>query len=178
LLREIFDMDRLAGLATVPSWFVVLADCDSARSLAPVLRDQATQQISHPSGRPWLLGCWADGTVTTGQAGQTKIALIGQHIGPIRCHGRVTNLGVEDPPDTGDGPLHSDPPGHRGDQVRAAHQRCCQPIQVGNCPDPTGGLGQLVGRDGVLADQGDLGLSCPTGGHRAVGPAPKQPRAT
>jgi asparagine synthase (glutamine-hydrolysing) len=77
LLREIYYMDRLA---TVPSWFVVLADCDSARPLAHGLRDQATQQISHPSGRPWLLGCWADGMVTSGQAGQTKIALIGQHI--------------------------------------------------------------------------------------------------
>ena len=72
-------MVRLAGFVAVPSWFVVLADCDSARPLAPALRDQATHQISHPSGRPWLLGCWADGTVTTGQAGQTKIALIGQH---------------------------------------------------------------------------------------------------
>jgi asparagine synthase (glutamine-hydrolysing) len=72
-------MIRFAALAAVPSWFVVLADCDSARPLAPALRDQATHQISHPSGRPWLLGCWTDGTVTTGQAGQTKIALIGQH---------------------------------------------------------------------------------------------------
>jgi hypothetical protein len=40
--------------------------------------------------------------------------------------------------------------------VRAANQQCRQPIKVGNCPDPTGGLGQLVSRDGVLADQGDL----------------------
>jgi asparagine synthase (glutamine-hydrolysing) len=72
-------MVGLAGLASVPSWFVVLADCDSARPIPPALSGQATRQISHPSGRPWLLGCWADGTVTTAQAGRTKVALIGQH---------------------------------------------------------------------------------------------------
>jgi asparagine synthase (glutamine-hydrolysing) len=72
-------MVRLSDLATVPSWFAVLADCDSAPPIASPLRDQATQQISHPSGRPWLLGRWADGTMTTAQAGHTRIALIGQH---------------------------------------------------------------------------------------------------
>jgi asparagine synthase (glutamine-hydrolysing) len=70
---------KLAGLASVPSWFVVLADCDLARPIPPMLSGQAKQQISHPSGRPWLLGCWADGTVTTAQAGHTKVVLIGQH---------------------------------------------------------------------------------------------------
>jgi asparagine synthase (glutamine-hydrolysing) len=43
------------------------------------LRDHATRQISHPSGRPWLLGCWADGAVTAAGAGRTKLAVIGQH---------------------------------------------------------------------------------------------------
>jgi asparagine synthase (glutamine-hydrolysing) len=72
-------MIRLAGLATLPSWFAVLADCDSARPIASALRDHATHEITHPSGRPWLLGSWADDAVTTAQAGHTKIALIGQH---------------------------------------------------------------------------------------------------
>jgi len=43
------------------------------------LRHHATQVINHPSGRPWLLGRWADGTMTIGQAGRTSIALIGHH---------------------------------------------------------------------------------------------------
>ena len=58
-------MVRFADLATVPSWFAVLAYCDSARPIGLALRYHATHQVSHPSGRPWLLGRWADGTVTT-----------------------------------------------------------------------------------------------------------------
>src|SRR4029453_10486992 len=79
-------MIRLSGLAPVPSWFVVLADCESARPIADALRHQATQAISHPPGRPWLVGWWAPGTVInaqagqiSAQAGQTRIAVIGQH---------------------------------------------------------------------------------------------------
>jgi asparagine synthase (glutamine-hydrolysing) len=69
-----------ANFSALPYWFVVLADCDSAHAIAATLRDHATmQEINHPSGRPWLLGRWAEGTVTTGRAGRTRIALIGQH---------------------------------------------------------------------------------------------------
>jgi asparagine synthase (glutamine-hydrolysing) len=63
----------------LPSWFVVLADCESARPVGHALREQATQEIRHPSGRPWLLGRWAAGTATIGQAGPTRIAVLGQH---------------------------------------------------------------------------------------------------
>ncbi len=72
-------MIRLADFGAVPFWFVALADCESARPVANALRGQATQAISHQSGRPWLLGRWTEGTVTTGRAGHTKIAVIGQH---------------------------------------------------------------------------------------------------
>src|SRR4029453_17343503 len=74
-------MIRLSGPLTVPSWFVVLPDFESTRPIADALRQQATQTqaISHPSGRPWLVGCWATDTVTNAQAGQTRIAVIGQH---------------------------------------------------------------------------------------------------
>ena len=63
----------------MPFWFIALADCDPARAVSAALRDHATQAINHPSGRPWLLGRWPEGTVTTGRAGRTSIALIGQH---------------------------------------------------------------------------------------------------
>ena len=49
-----------------------------ARSAA-ALRAQATHELSHPAGRPWLLGRWPEGTVTVAQAGTTRLALIGQH---------------------------------------------------------------------------------------------------
>jgi asparagine synthase (glutamine-hydrolysing) len=61
------------------SWFVVLPDDESASSIATALRDHAAQQLNHASGRPWLLGRWDEGSVTIGQAADTKIAVIGQH---------------------------------------------------------------------------------------------------
>jgi asparagine synthase (glutamine-hydrolysing) len=72
-------MVRLGGLGAIPSWFVVLPDDQSATPVATALRDYVRQQLSHISGRPWLLGSWAEGTITIGRAGDTKLALIGQH---------------------------------------------------------------------------------------------------
>jgi asparagine synthase (glutamine-hydrolysing) len=72
-------MVRFVDFGAVPSWFAVLADHESARPVGAALRDHATREISHPSGRPWLLGRWPHETVTTGQAGDTSIAVIGQH---------------------------------------------------------------------------------------------------
>src|SRR5512133_2949916 len=63
----------------MPFWFIALADCEPACAVSAAVRDHATQTISHPSGRPWLLGRWPEGTVTTGRAGRSSIALIGQH---------------------------------------------------------------------------------------------------
>jgi asparagine synthase (glutamine-hydrolysing) len=72
-------MVRFHHLSALSSWFVVLPDDDAGSSVAIALRDHAAQQLSHASGRPWLLGCWAEGAVTTGQAGDTRIAVMGQH---------------------------------------------------------------------------------------------------
>jgi asparagine synthase (glutamine-hydrolysing) len=83
----------LVDFDAIPSWFVVLADCEAARPVGAALRERATQAISHPSGRPWLLGRWAAGTVTTGQAGPTTVAVLGQHAATsdqlARAAGRV-----------------------------------------------------------------------------------------
>jgi asparagine synthase (glutamine-hydrolysing) len=72
-------MLRAADIGAMPFWFVALPDCESTRGVRAALRDHATQVVSHPSGRPWLLGRWAEGTVTSGLAGRVSIALIGQH---------------------------------------------------------------------------------------------------
>jgi asparagine synthase (glutamine-hydrolysing) len=69
----------LSPLAGMPFWFAVLADHDSVGVTAAVLRAHATRELDHPSGRPWLLGCWPEGMTTVGQAGTAKIAVIGQH---------------------------------------------------------------------------------------------------
>jgi asparagine synthase (glutamine-hydrolysing) len=73
------SMARLARFDAIPFWFVVLPDCEPARPVSAALQNQAAQEITHPSGRPWLLGRWTEDTVTIGQAGRAKIALIGQH---------------------------------------------------------------------------------------------------
>ena len=56
-----------------------MEDHESARPVGAALRAQATHELSHPTGRPWLLGCWPEGTVTVAQAGTTRLAVIGQH---------------------------------------------------------------------------------------------------
>ena len=71
-------MVRPGDLGAMPSWFVVLPDRESARTVRAVLSQHATQAIEHPSGRPWLMGRWRDGTVMTARAGETALALIGQ----------------------------------------------------------------------------------------------------
>jgi asparagine synthase (glutamine-hydrolysing) len=72
-------VNGLDEFGTVPSWFVVLPDHASANALVPALRRHANREVSHPSGRPWLLGRWAEDTVAIGRAGRNRIALIGQH---------------------------------------------------------------------------------------------------
>jgi asparagine synthase (glutamine-hydrolysing) len=72
-------MMSVSDLADVPSWFVVLGDDESALSVASLVRTNATREVSHPSGQPWLLGRWPEGAFTTGQAGPVKIAVLGEH---------------------------------------------------------------------------------------------------
>ncbi|MDH6436930.1 hypothetical protein M2158_005471 [Streptomyces sp. SAI-144] len=50
-----------------PDWFVVLPDCASADRIGTALRRRALQEVSHPSGRPWLLGRWSSGIMTARQ---------------------------------------------------------------------------------------------------------------
>jgi len=77
--KGLADMLSDGGFSEVPSWFVVLPDCASAAPLGRALRHRASHELCHPSGRPWLLGCWDDAAILVGQAGQTKIAVIGEH---------------------------------------------------------------------------------------------------
>src|SRR3712207_4297698 len=72
-------MASLSWLHDLPFWFVALPDDESARPPLAALREHATRQLSHPSGRPWVVGCWPEGTVTAGQAGTVKVAVLGQH---------------------------------------------------------------------------------------------------
>ncbi len=72
-------MTDVADLSAVPSWFVVLPDCEPAREVAAIFRPLAAQEVAHPSGRPWLIGRFLGGSPTTGAANQTRVAAVGQH---------------------------------------------------------------------------------------------------
>ncbi len=77
--RKRGPMAGLTGLAAVPSWFVVLPDCAAAGPLARALRGYADVTVSHPSGQPWVLGRWAVDEMAAAEAGDSKVAVLGQH---------------------------------------------------------------------------------------------------
>ncbi|MFD8520710.1 lasso peptide isopeptide bond-forming cyclase [Streptomyces capillispiralis] len=60
-------------------WFVVLPDHASAAPVGAALRARSVQEISHSSGRPWLLGHWDGAPPAVGAAGATRIAVLGDH---------------------------------------------------------------------------------------------------
>ncbi|MGV9882135.1 asparagine synthase-related protein [Streptomyces sp. NPDC003006] len=60
-------------------WFVAFPDTDAVADHAARARVLATQQIAHASGRPWLLGNWAPGSVTTATRGPNRLAVCGEH---------------------------------------------------------------------------------------------------
>jgi asparagine synthase (glutamine-hydrolysing) len=62
------------------AWFVVLPDTDAGATVAAALADHATQQLDHPSGRPWLVGRWHEPEFACAQTGNVAVAVLGQHV--------------------------------------------------------------------------------------------------
>ncbi|MEV2253797.1 asparagine synthase-related protein [Streptomyces sp. NPDC050147] len=99
-------MAALTRLAAVPSWFVVLPDCTAAGPIAGALRGYAEMTIDHPSGKPWVLGRWDADEMAVGEAGDSKITVLGQHASAdrrrvsrsaqrVRTPGEVDGLAAE-----------------------------------------------------------------------------------
>ncbi|MFG3242845.1 asparagine synthase-related protein [Streptomyces sp. NPDC048157] len=59
------------------SWFVVVPDEELPRSLLARLRERASNVVSYPSGRPWLLGSWRPEQMARAQAGERLLAVAG-----------------------------------------------------------------------------------------------------
>lgn len=55
--------------------FTVLPDCPAAA--APAGRLRAARRVDHSSGRPWIVGDWADDEVTVVEAGPRRMAVLG-----------------------------------------------------------------------------------------------------
>lgn len=84
-----------ASSEAVLHWFVILPDCVSASSVAEGLRRRATHEITHASGRPWILGCFEESALAVAQAGQTKLAVIGHHaVSPSELAAAATRIGT------------------------------------------------------------------------------------
>ncbi|MEV4891264.1 hypothetical protein AB0K48_17945 [Nonomuraea sp. NPDC055795] len=55
---------------TEDPWFTVLPDREESTDVARRIHDTrgGAHEVSHPSGRPWLIGRWPPGTLTVGRS--------------------------------------------------------------------------------------------------------------
>ncbi|GAA3133948.1 hypothetical protein GCM10017600_78820 [Streptosporangium carneum] len=62
-------------------WFVVLPDTDDGFAVVERLRDRYVDvaELTHASGRPWLVGRWDDERLSVGRAGDSAVAVLGEH---------------------------------------------------------------------------------------------------
>ncbi|WP_280368954.1 asparagine synthase-related protein [Nocardia wallacei] len=81
-------------LPSAPSWFLVLADGPGAEIVADRVRAEygSVREISHPSGRPWIIGHWEESEVAVFRGRDEACAAIGEHDMPP---GRLDGLGAE-----------------------------------------------------------------------------------
>ncbi|MFI5779505.1 asparagine synthase-related protein [Nocardia sp. NPDC051570] len=66
----------MAHIDYAGEWLVMLPDQAAAAVVAARLR-HAPQRIDHPSGRPWLMGCWDAARLRIATSGSTSIAALG-----------------------------------------------------------------------------------------------------
>ncbi|TDU74840.1 lasso peptide isopeptide bond-forming cyclase [Streptomyces sp. KS 21] len=57
--------------------FAVFPDREDAAAVARCFARPGLRTLSHPSGRPWLVGHWHDDEIVTARAGSTALTLIG-----------------------------------------------------------------------------------------------------
>ncbi|MEH6376397.1 lasso peptide isopeptide bond-forming cyclase [Streptomyces sp. KLMMK] len=72
-------MDQSLSLRSVPAWFVVLPDADTAAALAAKALSFASHSLLHASGRPWVVGRWDPRTAVTGAYRDARVVVIGEH---------------------------------------------------------------------------------------------------
>ncbi|MCC2278750.1 lasso peptide isopeptide bond-forming cyclase [Streptomyces sp. ET3-23] len=61
------------------SCFAVLPDRAAALAVAPLMGGAKAPRLCHPSGRPWLVGRWAEGELVAAAVRGTRLVVIGDH---------------------------------------------------------------------------------------------------
>lgn len=61
-------------------WFVVLPDNPDAALPYAHLKAHAPKTVSHPSGRPWMVGWWPSDEVVVAQRGGNAVVVLGEHL--------------------------------------------------------------------------------------------------
>ncbi|ONI80971.1 hypothetical protein ALI144C_20585 [Actinosynnema sp. ALI-1.44] len=59
------------------TWFVALPDCTAALPVLSALAGHASCVLRHASGRPWLVGTWADDQAAFADSGDGTVAVLG-----------------------------------------------------------------------------------------------------
>ncbi|MEU6549037.1 lasso peptide isopeptide bond-forming cyclase [Streptomyces sp. NPDC046915] len=66
-----------AGTGPGDAHFAVFTDLAGAAAVARSFTRPSSRTLTHPSGRPWLVGDWHDDEIVTASAGSAAIAVIG-----------------------------------------------------------------------------------------------------
>lgn len=71
------EVHESAGPGHGDAHAAVFPDRADAAAVARSFARPGTRTLSHPSGRPWLIGRWHDDEIVTARAGQTALAVLG-----------------------------------------------------------------------------------------------------
>ena len=74
-----------AGTGPGDADFAVFTDRADAAAVACSFARPGTRTLAHASGRPWLVGRWADEEIVTARAGHAALAVIGSGYISIRA---------------------------------------------------------------------------------------------
>ncbi|MFE6526421.1 lasso peptide isopeptide bond-forming cyclase [Streptomyces sp. NPDC057794] len=71
------ELHASAGTGRGDAHFTVFTDREDAAAVARSFAHPGTRILTHPSGRPWLVGRWADEEIVTARAGSAALAVVG-----------------------------------------------------------------------------------------------------
>jgi asparagine synthase (glutamine-hydrolysing) len=71
------ELHESAGPGPGDAHFAVFPDREDAAAVARSFLRPGSRTLSHPTGRPWLVGDWHDSEIVTATAGRAALAVVG-----------------------------------------------------------------------------------------------------